>query len=451
MEENNNFPENISLSIIDEKPELTTLVAATEMQNSSQSFLSNKILSKLSKGYTLCTVLKVISYSLNETSFILPYCLRKLGIIPFIIFLVFLSLSSLYIFYLLIDLLVKFNIFQDCHPKIQEKTNKVLNIIYYIVNIIYHILVLIFQNYFYLSLLLRILSFFDIKMDNEFHEKIIILSLSLIILEFPLSFIKYFQRPDLLYIIFTSLIIVLNIIALVFVITIKSIKEVELIKVNLFESLSNNYFTCFSIIMTVIGWQNQISKKLEDFKIKTTKRFYKVIYLFFIIQIFLILFICFSSAPLISDSTDVIIFLLDYKNLNIGHILIIQIMSIIFGILIHIIISHHMHLIQENMLLILGLTVYKNSSNDFKINKYFLISFNLIILLISNIISLLINDISLIIILCGGIFLPIINFLFPTILYYLLVSKNSLISLFGWVISLSIIILGVISFISKFF
>ena len=451
MEENNNFLENTSLSIIDEKPELTTLVAATEMQNNSQSFLSNKILSKLSRGYTLCTVLKVVSYSLNETSFILPYCLRKLGVIPFIGFLIILSLSSLYIFYLLIDLLIKFNLFNDCHPKIQEKTNKVFNIIYYIINIIYHILVLIFQNYFYLSLFLRILSFFEIKMDNEFHEKIIILSLSLIILEFPLSFIKYFQRPDLLYIIFTSLIIVLNIIALVFVISIKSFKEVELIKVNLFESLSNNYFTCFSIIMTVIGWQNQISKKLEDFKIKTTKRFYKVIYLFFIIQICLILFICFVSTPLISDSTDVIIFLLDYKNLNIGHILIIQIMSIIIGLLIHIIISHHMQLIQENMLLILGLTIYKNLSNDFKINKYFLISFNLIILLISNIISLLINDISLIIILYGGIFSTIINYLFPTILYYLLVSKNSIISLMGWVISLAIILLGVISFISKFF
>ena len=79
MEENDQIElhlVNNPLSVIDEKPELTTLVAATKMQNSNESNLSNKILSKLSKGYTFYTVIKVISYSINETSFLLPYCLN---------------------------------------------------------------------------------------------------------------------------------------------------------------------------------------------------------------------------------------------------------------------------------------------------------------------------------------------------------------------------------------
>ena len=96
MEENAQIELNLvnnPLSVIDEKPELTTLVAATKMQNSNESNLSNKILSKLSKGYTFCTVIKVLSYSINETSLILPYCLRRLGIIPFFLFLGIFSLS----------------------------------------------------------------------------------------------------------------------------------------------------------------------------------------------------------------------------------------------------------------------------------------------------------------------------------------------------------------------
>ena len=144
MEDHNNFQMNLMdnpLSIIDEKPELTTLVAATEIQNNDESLISNKIISKLSKGYTFCTVIKVLSYSINETSLILPYCLRRLGIIPFFLFLGIFSLSSVYIFYLLIDIIVKNNLYNNYHKKIQDKSNKLYNIIYYLVNIIYHILI----------------------------------------------------------------------------------------------------------------------------------------------------------------------------------------------------------------------------------------------------------------------------------------------------------------------
>ena len=86
MDEDNSFDANIinnPLSIIEEKPELTTLIFATKIQNDEESRLSNKIISKLSKGHTFYTVIKVVPYSINETSLIIPYCLRRLGIIPF--------------------------------------------------------------------------------------------------------------------------------------------------------------------------------------------------------------------------------------------------------------------------------------------------------------------------------------------------------------------------------
>lgn len=110
MEEDNIFYNNINntintininnknpLSIIDEKPELTTLIQATKMEKNDQDSFLIKFLSKFSKGYTFFTVLKITSYSINDTSFILPYCLKQLGIIPFIILLIIITLISLYI------------------------------------------------------------------------------------------------------------------------------------------------------------------------------------------------------------------------------------------------------------------------------------------------------------------------------------------------------------------
>ena len=454
MEDDNNYGINLNnnhLSIIDESPELTTLIAATKMENCNQSVLSNKILSKLSRGYTIYTVIKVISYSINETSFILPYCLRKLGIIPFILFLIILPLSSVYFFYLIIDIVLKLSLFDNYHEIIQEKTNKYYNIFYYLLNIIYHVLIITFEIYLYLSLCLRIISFFGFNINNIFYEKILILYLSLILIELPFSFINHFQKPDLLYIIITFFIVILNFIALFFILINHKTDFINLIKVNAFESISKDYFTAFSIIMTVIGWQNQISKQLNNFKIKTPKRFYKVVYLFFIIELILILFICFVSTPLISDRGDLIIFFLDYKNSNIDNILIIQVLSIIFGIIIHIIIGHHMQLIKENVVLIIKLSLYKKAEDDFKLPILFSLFFNLCILFLSNTICLFTEDITLIILLYGGILTPLLNYLIPTFLYCFKVSINSIIVWVACLITFIIISLGLVGFIFKIF
>ena len=454
MEEKNNLENSIfnsPLPVIDENPELTTIVAATKMHNDNKSLLSTKFLSKISRGYTFFTVMKVISYSINEISFILPYCLRKLGIFPFFLLLIILSFSSVYIFDLLIDIIIKHKLFSNYHKIIQEKTNIYLNISYYIVNIIYNVLLLIFQNYLYLSICQRILFFFGLEFENAFLEKIIILSSSLIIIEFPLSFIKYFQQPDILYIIITHFIVILNIISLIFIIIHKSYDDIELIKINFFEGFSKDYFTCFSIIMTSLGWQNQIAKHLESFKIKTTNRFHKVVYLFFIILFFIIIFICFVNAPLINGRNDIIIFLLDYNNSNLNHFLIIQIMCIIFGLLIHIIIAHHIQLIQENLLLILRLTIKNNIEEEYEINKCFSACFNLIILMLINFISLIVDDISIIVILYGGVFTSLLNYLYPTFAYCMMVSENSLVVLVAWLISLIIISFSLACFMLKVF
>ena len=454
MEENKDLEDNIfnsHLSIIDENPELTTIVAATKMHKDNKSLLSTKFISKLSRGYTFFTVMKVVSYSINEISFILPYCLRKLGIFPFFLLLILLSFSSLYIFYLLIDIIIKHKLYTNYHKIIQEKTNKYLNISYYFVNIIYNLLILIFQNYLYLSICRRIFSFFGLDMENVFLEKIIILSLSIIIIEFPFSLIKFFQKPDILYIIITGLIVILNIIALIFIIIHKSHDDIELFEINYFEGFSKDYFTCFSIIMTTLGWQNQIAKHLESFKIKTSNRYHKVVYLFFIILFFLIIFICFSSTPLISDKGDILIFILDYKNLNLTNFLIIQIMSIIFGLVIHIIIAHHIQLIQENLLLILKLTIKKDLGEEYEINKCFSACFNLFILMLINIISLVIDDISIIIILYGGVLTSLINYFFPTCSYWMMVSENSLVVWVAWLITFIIVSLSLVFFMLKVF
>ena len=463
MEEDNIFYNNINntinsininnknpLSIIDEKPELTTLIQATKMEKNDQDSFLIKFLSKFSKGYTFFTVLKITSYSINDTSFILPYCLKQLGIIPFLILLIIITLISLYIYYLIIDVLIKYKLYNNYHKIIQNNTNKTYNIIYYILNIIYHFLILIFENYLYLSLCKRILIFFNINFKEAFYEKIIILSISLIIVEFPFTFIQVFKNPDLIYIIIIFINIVLNIISLIFIIIYKFNNEIELTEVNFFEKFSKKYFICFSLIINIFGWQPQIPKYFKDFKIKTPKRFFKVIYLFFIFQIFLIILICFSNTYLIHDNNETISFLLDYKNKKFVKLKTLQIMAIIFSLLIHIIIAYHLNLIQENLSLILNLTIYKNKGNKYCINKFYSIIFNLFILILSNIGCLFIEDIS-IIILLYGVFSIIINFICPTITYALMISKNSIEVWLACLISFIVITIGIIGFLLNLF
>ena len=450
MEEDNNLQTlnidneiNKSLSIIDETPELMTLIDETDPEASEESIFTKKIRLKLSKGYTTHTVIKSISYSINETSFILPFCLRKLGIISFLFSLIILSLSSVYIFHLLIDEIVKFKLYENYHNIIQKKTNKIFNSIYFLSNIIYHFLIIIFEIHFHLFLCTKILSLYDITINEVFYEKFIILILSLIIIEFPFSFVKTFKYPDLLYIIIAIFNIIIYIIYFIFAIT---GNKIELIKINIFQGFSKDYSICFPIIMNVVGWQSQISKLLNDYKIKTIKRFYKVVYFSFLIEFFLIIFICFVAAPLIDDNNDIIIFLLDSNNLKPIPLFISRFMAFIFCLFIHIIIAHHMHLIQENIILFLKL-ISNKKEYAFYDKKYFNLISKIFILVSTNVACLFIDDISFIIILYGGIFTIIINYICPTAMYSYMVSKNSIIVWLAWTICFIVISIGIISFI----
>ena len=199
--------------------------------------------------------------------------------------------------------------------------------------------------------------------------------------------------------------------------------------------------------MNVVGWQSQISKLLKDYKIKTTKRFHKVVYLSFLIEFFLIVFICFVAAPLINENNDIIIFLLDYNNLKSFPLFILRAMTFIFGLFIHIIIAHHMHLIQENIILFLKLISNNKKCANFYTNKYFSIFSKFFILVASNSVCLFINDISLIIISYGGILTIIINYICPTAIYSFMISKNSIIVWLAWIICFIVISIGLFSFI----
>ena len=202
--------------------------------------------------------------------------------------------------------------------------------------------------------------------------------------------------------------------------------------------------------MNVVGWQSQISKLLNDYKIKSIKRFYKVVYLSFFIECFLIVFISFVVAPLIDDNNDIIIFLLDYNNLKPIPLFITRVMACIFCLFVHIIIAHHMHLIQENIIIFLKLISNKKECAFYDKNYFSVIS-KFFILASSNAICLFIDDISLIIMLYGGIFTIIINYICPTALYSFMVSKNSIIVWIAWIICFIVISIGIIFFILNVF
>jgi len=451
---------NDPLSIIDEKPELTTLVLATKLQKEDKSSLSDKILSKISKGYTCFTVSKILSYSLAETVFILPYCLKKVGIVPYFVGLIIICFISFYIFYIFLDVIIKLNLFKNYHQILRQNLGKKFRLIYYILNLLYHTLLLILETYIFLHFTLKLLSLFDLDIKGKFIYTLIIL-LSLVIIQFPLSYINFLKTPDIFYITFIGLFNLINLISLVFFILYKFKNDInteegeknQITSITFIEGISFDYIICFSVFIIIIGWQNQISRHLGEFKIKTTRRFFNILYLTFIVQIILCLINGLVNTPLMIDNENnnefkIKLFVL-YYNEEIIPTLMIKIILIIFCIFFNILMPYRLSLLEENFDLFLEETIYKPFSIKKRGNKILVALFKLVILFLSAFINLIINDISYIILLLGGILASVLNFLNPTLIYWKLVSKNNLVIRIALILSIIVIIINLVGLILK--
>ena len=451
---------NDPLSIIDEKPELTTLVLATKLQKEDKSSLSDKILSKISKGYTCFTVSKILAYSLAETVFILPYCLKKVGIVPYFVGLIIICFISFYIFYIFLDVIIKLNLFKNYHQILRQNLGKKFRLIYYILNLLYHTLLLILETYIFLHFMLKLLSLFDLDIKGKFIYTLIIL-LSLVIIQFPLSYINFLKTPDIFYITFIGLFNLINLISLVFFILYKFKNDInteegeknQITSITFIEGISFDYIICFSVFIIIIGWQNQISRHLGEFKIKTTRRFFNILYLTFIVQIILCLINGLVNTPLMIDNENnndfkIKLFVL-YYNEEIIPTLMIKIILIIFCIFFNILIPYRLSLLEENFDLFLEETIYKPFSIKKRGNKILVALFKLVILFLSAFINLIINDISYIILLLGGILASVLNFLNPTLIYWKLVSKNNLVIRIAFILSIIVIIINLVGLILK--
>ena len=451
---------NDPLSIIDEKPELTTLVLATKLQKEDKSSLSDKILSKISKGYTCFTVSKILAYSLAETVFILPYCLKKVGIVPYFVGLIIICFISFYIFYIFLDVIIKLNLFKNYHQILRQNLGKKFRLIYYILNLLYHTLLLILVTYIFLHFTLKLLSLFDLDIKGKFIYTLIIL-LSLVIIQFPLSYINFLKTPDIFYITFIGLFNLINLISLVFFILYKFKNDInteegeknQITSITFIEGISFDYIICFSVFIIIIGWQNQISRHLGEFKIKTTRRFFNILYLTFIVQIILCLINGLVNTPLMIDNENnndfkIKLFVL-YYNEEIIPTLMIKIILIIFCIFFNFLIPYRLSLLEENFDLFLEETIYKPFSIKKRGNKILVALFKLVILFLSAFINLIINDISYIILLLGGILASVLNFLNPTLIYWKLVSKNNLVIRIALILSIIVIIINLVGLILK--
>lgn len=451
---------NDPLSIIDEKPELTTLVLATKLQKEDKSSLSDKILSKISKGYTCFTVSKILAYSLAETVFILPYCLKKVGIVPYFVGLIIICFISFYIFYIFLDVIIKLNLFKNYHQILRQNLGKKFRLIYYILNLLYHTLLLILETYIFLHFTLKLLSLFDLDIKGKFIYTLIIL-LSLVIIQFPLSYINFLKTPDIFYITFIGLFNLINLISLVFFILYKFKNDInteegeknQITSITFIEGISFDYIICFSVFIIIIGWQNQISRHLGEFKIKTTRRFFNILYLTFIVQIILCLINGLVNTPLMIDNENnndfkIKLFVL-YYNEEIIPTLMIKIILIIFCIFFNILIPYRLSLLEENFDFFLEETIYKPFSIKKRGNKILVALFKLVILFLSAFINLIINDISYIILLLGGILASVLNFLNPTLIYWKLVSKNNLVIRIALILSIIVIIINLVGLILK--
>ena len=304
------------------------------------------------------------------------------------------------------------------------------------------------------------LYLFDIDVNDKYIYTLIII-LSLIVIQFPFSFINYLKKPDFLFNAFIMLFILLNIISSFFFLVYKiraddknTKEDIQISSINFFENVSPDYFVCFSVFINIIGWQNQISRQLEGFKIKTTQRFFNILYLTLIFMFVLCLITGLINSPLMKENEEsenkykIKIFLLEYNNEIFPSIMII-IEIIIFIFFINILIAYRISLIEENFILSLKVTIYRKKEPSYPPNKIIISLFKIFILLLASFINLLIKDMSCIIILFGGIFASVLNFYYPAIIYSKLFSGNNLVIRIAWVLSLFVIIINIIGFALK--
>jgi hypothetical protein len=308
--------------------------------------------------------------------------------------------------------------------------------------------------------MLKLLSLFDLDIKGKFIYILIIL-LSLVIIQFPLSYINFLKTPDIFYITFIGLFNLINLISLVFFILYKFKNDInteegeknQITSITFIEGISFDYIICFSVFIIIIGWQNQISRHLGEFKIKTTRRFFNILYLTFIVQIILCLINGLVNTPLMIDNENnnefkIKLFVL-YYNEEIIPTLMIKIILIIFCIFFNILMPYQLSLLEENFDLFLEETIYKPFSIKKRGNKILVALFKLVILFLSAFINLIINDISYIILLLGGILASVLNFLNPTLIYWKLVSKNNLVIRIALILSIIVIIINLVGLILK--
>ena len=253
----------------------------------------------------------------------------------------------------------------------------------------------------------------------------------------------------------------INLISLVFFILYKFKNDInteeeeknQITSITFIEGISFDYIICFSVFIIIIGWQNQISRHLGEFKIKTTRRFFNILYLTFIVQIILCLINGLVNTPLMIDNENnnefkIKLFVL-YYNEEIIPTLMIKIILIIFCIFFNILMRYRLSLLEENFDLFLEETIYKPFSIKKRGNKILISLFKLVILFLSAFINLIINDISYIILLLGGILASVLNFLNPTLIYWKLVSKNNLVIRIALILSIIVIIINLVGLILK--
>ena len=379
---------------------------------------------------------------------------------PYFVGLIIICFISFYIFYIFLDVIIKLNLFKNYHQILRQNLGKKFRLIYYILNLLYHTLLLILETYIFLHFTLKLLSLFDLDIKGKFIYILIIL-LSLVIVQFPLSYINFLKTPDIFYITFIGLFNLINLISLVFFILYKFKNDInteegeknQITSITFIEGISFDYIICFSVFIIIIGWQNQISRHLGEFKIKTTRRFFNILYLTFIVQIILCLINGLVNTPLMIDNENnndfkIKLFVL-YYNEEIIPTLMIKIILIIFCIFFNILIPYRLSLLEENFDFFLEETIYKPFSIKKRGNKILVALFKLVILFLSAFINLIINDISYIILLLGGILASVLNFLNPTLIYWKLVSKNNLVIRIALILSIIVIIINLVGLILK--
>ena len=442
--------------IIDEETEFKTSIEFTEIIDGD---CLTRLYKKLTFGYTAQTIISIISNILNIFLLSLPYIVHANGLCFGSIILVYVFITSYFSLCRILDVLLKTNAL-SFHQALYNYVSKNMAMFYNIIYVIYVFGTLLLYQYITFTIVFRIIcNLFSIDFNTSKTSQLIIF-IVLFVVQIIISQISFIYTKRALFQLITLFTCVVVFIVRVILMILNIINTSTPINndndtdssnnSNIWFKLNTKSFFSYAICVCIFcNVHNYIFPIYTYFELKSQKRIKDVLcksQTISIIAAFIFCVVIYLSLNVTYDNDEMII-LLNTPNDK-------RILTLIFRVLFSILILTYIATVLENFRYVIRQTITNSphlTRQQQQQSGLSCLLVNIFVLGISTVIVAIMFEreklFEMLVCLIGGICLGFIAFVFPSVLYGMVVDGNCIRKVIACVIMLVNGVLGIIVFI----